>query len=187
MLRTWPRSTELGVMNRDLTDGLTGRVTGVSLTVTKRAKGEGRNIEVKKSDSGNRRVIPGRPRSVSKHTYCSHEEQAFRSLLANSIMLLLEYEGKECIYTQQVKMKLWKPYSSANHLRFSGISHPLHFADLSPKALELSEKDLTLTLLRWEGPEIGRLLLSDLGLDTRAVKCEWWISPKRRGPPGDAA
>ena len=67
---------------------------------------------------------------------------------------------------------------------FSGISHPLHFTDLSPKALELSEKDLTLTLLRWEGPEIGRLLLSDLGLDTRAVKCEWWISPKRRGPLG---
>ena len=67
---------------------------------------------------------------------------------------------------------------------FSGISHPLHFTDLSPKALELSEKNLTLTLLRWEGPEIGRLLLSDLGLDTRAVKCEWWISPKRRGPLG---
>ena len=69
----------------------------------------------------------------------------------------------------------------------SGISHPLHLADFSPKALELSGKDLMLTLLRWEELEIGCLLRSDLGLDTRAVECEWWISPMRRGSPGPVA
>ena len=86
----------------------------------------------------------------------------------------------QCPPRPALRRGLFAPFSPLRDQPPSPLHRPFS------KALELSEKDLTLTLLRWEGPEIGRLL-SDLGLDTRAVKCEWWISPKRRGPPGDAA